>query len=101
MTIDRRDGLDTRFARRASRESDGFNGFGYRGSPLGIGQPRAKCLDTFGVVSMPRYARKLHRDGCGVPYLRTCVSQVRPDSGTTWVNPIPAGGLGMRIKCWQ
>lgn len=44
---------DTRFARRASRESDELNGILTRGSPLGIGQPRADGLDTFGVVSMP------------------------------------------------
>ena len=48
--------VDTRFARRASRESEGLNGFTTRGSPLGIGQPRADFLDTFGVVSMPRCA---------------------------------------------
>ena len=43
---------DTRFARRASRESDRLNGLSTRGSPLGIGQPRAEFLDTFGVVIM-------------------------------------------------
>ena len=26
------------------------------------------------------------------------VSHVRPDSGEMWVNPDPAGGLGMRIR---
>jgi hypothetical protein len=31
----------------------------------------------------------------------TWVSQVRPDSGATWVNPVPAGGLGMRMRCWH
>lgn len=49
---------DTRFARRASRESDELNGILTRGSPLGIGQPRANFLDTFGVVSMPRSAEE-------------------------------------------
>ena len=48
---------DTRFARRAARESDGLDGLSTRGSPLGIGQPRADFLDTVGVVTMPRYAR--------------------------------------------
>jgi putative addiction module CopG family antidote len=30
-----------------------------------------------------------------------CVSHVRPNSGLTWVKPVPAGGLGMRMRCWQ
>ncbi len=33
--------------------------------------------------------------------LGTKVSQVRPASGSTWVKPVPAGGLGMRMRCWQ
>jgi len=48
---------DTRFARRAARESDGLNGFKTQGSPRRLGQPWANFLDTFGVASMPRYAR--------------------------------------------
>jgi len=38
---------DTRFARRAARESDGLNGLA----------PGADVFDTFSVVSMPRCAR--------------------------------------------
>jgi len=45
---------DTRFARRAARESDELNGQQTRGSPLGIGQPRAEFFDTFSVVKMAR-----------------------------------------------
>ncbi len=30
--------------------------------------------------------------------LGKCVSQVLPDCGWTWVNPVPAGGLGMRMR---
>jgi hypothetical protein len=43
-----------RLARRATRESEGVYLAWTRGSPLGIGQPRAKCFDTFGVVIMAR-----------------------------------------------
>jgi len=50
-------GGDARVARRAARESDGLDEPRTRGSPLGIGQPRAKFRDTFGVVIMARYAR--------------------------------------------
>ena len=43
---------DTRFARRAPRESDELKGFVTLGSPLGIGQPWAILDPLFGVVSM-------------------------------------------------
>ena len=45
-----RGNTDTRFARRALRESDGLNTSATQGSPLGIGQPWAVFFDTFGVV---------------------------------------------------
>ena len=38
-------------------KKDGLFGRFTRGSPLGIGQPRADFLNTVGVVVMPRYAR--------------------------------------------
>jgi hypothetical protein len=47
--------FDTRFARRAARESDGFNWLHPRGSPRGLGQPRANFRDTFSVVRKSRY----------------------------------------------
>ena len=49
---------DTRFARRALRESEGLEGQATQGSPLRIGQPWAEFCDTFGVVIMRRFARK-------------------------------------------
>ena len=38
-------------ASRAARESDGVKGRSTRGSPLEIGQPRARFFDTVGVVN--------------------------------------------------
>lgn len=35
---------------------------------------------------------------CFLP-LGKWVSQVRPDSGSTCVKPVPAGGLGIRMRC--
>ena len=51
-------GEDTRCARRATRELDEFDGIRTQGSPRGLGQPWAEFFDTFGVVSVPRCARK-------------------------------------------
>jgi len=76
---------DTRFARRAARESDGLNGLeppGQASSAFAealarqarIGQPRANCLDTFGVVRMPRYARKKIRIKSDIDLNESCYS---------------------------
>src|SRR5690349_10262068 len=43
---------DTRCARLATLEMDCLKGFVTRGSPRGLGQPRANILDTFSVVMM-------------------------------------------------
>ena len=51
----------------------------------------------FGAVPIVRIPE---RDQALVPFGR-CVSQVWPDYGSTWVKPVPVGGLGMRIRCWQ
>jgi len=49
---------DTRFARRATREMGGLKRSMTLGSPRGVGQPRAGCFDTVGVVKLSRDARE-------------------------------------------
>ena len=70
---------------------------------LGIAMPTAKQWWAYARAWLTVEMRRRHLpiDSANQALLPfgTCVSQVWPDSGWTWVKPVPAGGLGMRMRC--